>query len=80
MNCKEGDLAIVSGCPVNEINGQIVEVMSMHGPLLDFGIAWNCTSPSMREHGFLSLPVPDVFLRPISGVPVHDEQLDEVSA
>lgn len=80
MNSKPGDLAYVSGAPVEEINGSTVEVLSRAAPFREHGSAWNCTCPSMREQGFAFLPIPDVFLRPISGVPVHDEQLDEVPA
>lgn len=80
MNCKPGDLAVVSGLPVADCNGQIVEVISIFGPLRDFGLAWNCSNATMRDVGFPSLPIPDAMLRPISGVPVHDEQIDKVIA
>ena len=81
MNVKAGDLAVVRSpdiCP--EIHDSIVEVLSYFGDLRNHGPAWNCTCPSMREQGFSSLPIADSMLRPISGVPVHDEQLDEVTA
>ncbi|CAG9194105.1 conserved hypothetical protein [Paraburkholderia caribensis] len=80
MNVKAGDMAIVTGSPVPEINGQIVEVLSLFGELLGEGLAWLCTCHSMRDEGYPSLPIPDSMLRPISGVPVRDEQLDEVTA
>ena len=81
MNVSAGDLAVVRSsdiCP--EIHDSIVEVLSYFGDLLDYGPAWNCTCPSMRDAGFPSLPIADSMLRPISGVPVHDERLDEVPA
>jgi hypothetical protein len=80
MNVKPGDLAVVTGCPVTELNGCPVEVLSRAADDFEFGPMWNCTAPSMREEGFEQIPIPDAMLRPISGMPVHDEQLDEVTA
>ncbi|SIT43711.1 conserved hypothetical protein [Paraburkholderia piptadeniae] len=81
MNVKPGDLAIVRSsdvCP--EIHGAIVEVLSASAPFKGYGPGWNCTCASMRDAGFAHLPIPDSMPKPISGVPVHDEQLDEVIA
>lgn len=73
MNCKPGDLAYVTGSPVEQLNGLTVEVLSRSAPFKKYGPAWNCTSASMREQGFSDLPIPDSMLRPISGVPLADE-------
>jgi hypothetical protein len=80
MNCKPGDLAVVTGCPIEACNDQVVEAISIHGPLRDYGIAWNCTNSRIREAGFASMPIPDAMLRPISGVPLFYAALDEVPA
>ncbi|KPD17248.1 hypothetical protein ADM96_20265 [Burkholderia sp. ST111] len=80
MNCKPNDLAVVTGCPIADCNDQVVEVVSLYGPLREFGLAWNCTNSRIREAGFPLMPIPDAMLRPISGLPVHGEQIDEVTA
>ncbi len=82
MNCKPGDLAITHGMHDSENNGVIVEVLSLSDPR---GI-WLCrTRFPMREIETRQLlagegHLCDQNLRPISGVPVHDEVLDEVVA
>jgi hypothetical protein len=77
---KPGDLAVVKGCPIGDCNGQIVEIVSFFGELRDFGPSWNCSNNEMREEGFPALPIPDSMLFPISGVPLNDEQPNEVTA
>lgn len=84
MNCKPGDLAYLSHhC---EAEGTIVEVISAainHGSDLP---AWNCRSRtpvncwmtvSKVNRLTTQFIVEDQYLRPISGVPVEDEQHDE---
>lgn len=86
MNCKPGDLAyIVAGQSV----GAIVEVVKGATPYED-GPAWECKSrhelPCAKPGELFSdrvanrFRVRDSWLRPISGVPVNDEQRDEVTA
>ncbi|CAJ0701664.1 hypothetical protein LMG19089_02895 [Ralstonia edaphis] len=88
MNCKPGDLAyIVRATPsTQEAVGVIVEVIG-RGRDIDDMPAWNVRVPerfeiSSRATGQKSfmnrVNVPDAWLRPISGVPVHDEECDEV--
>lgn len=90
MNCKPGDLAYLSSDCVDE--GVIVEVLKA-GPLFDGYPSWHCHSRTpircemMRgdknlggEHFMTEICVQDRYLRPISGVPVHDVVRDEVSA
>ncbi|WP_416048971.1 hypothetical protein [Cupriavidus basilensis] len=92
MNCKPGDLAFIArsdGAPENL--GRIVEVVSLEpawtskkgvvcwlvkakSPLVGFDIRTG------RKSTHTEISAPDAWLRPISGVPVHDEQHDEVIA
>jgi hypothetical protein len=78
MNCKIGDLAVVTGCPIANCNDQVVEVVSLYGPLRKFGLAWNCTNSRIRMAGFPMVPIPDAMLRPISGLPVDDEVTEDL--
>lgn len=88
MNCKLGDLAYIIGA---ENAGAVVEVIvcdeywsSVEGvpfcvvesrsPLHAMDLDGNPTTMTRRGS------IADSRLRPISGVPVHDEQLDEVTA
>ncbi|RDU99208.1 hypothetical protein [Trinickia dinghuensis] len=80
MNIEPGVLAVVRGCPTADCNDQIVEIVSRAPPLADFGASWNCTNSRIQEAGFAFLPIPHSMLRPIGGTPLHDEQLDEVTA
>lgn len=82
MNCKPGDLAyIVQSDAGNE--GVVVEVIRLcdertriHGEP-----TWLCrtSTPRITNMGFPDTEsgVQDRRLRPISGVPVHDEEHDE---
>lgn len=90
MNCKPGDLAYITRATANaaEAVGVVVEVMQ-RGRDIDGMPAWHVQVPdrfvvSNRLTGRKAfknrLNVPDAWLRPISGVPVHDEQHDEVPA
>lgn len=87
MNCKPGDLAATTGMLNPENNDVIVEVMSV-STVTEKGAFWNVLlrTPALVEYGPLvgtysvRVVVADANLRPISGVPVHDEQLDEVTA
>lgn len=87
MNCKPGDLAYLSSDCVNE--GVIVEVLRAG---LIIGVdspTWHCKSRtpihcmrqlSGKDVWTTEICVEDRYLRPISGVPVHDEVTDEVTA
>lgn len=89
VNCKPGDLAIVvraDGAPA--AIGRVVEVLRL-APDVDGLPAWVVQFRGVgvvrnKESGALTLGVdadcPDAWLRPISGVPVQDEQRDEVAA
>ncbi|WP_156545811.1 hypothetical protein [Cupriavidus sp. D384] len=88
MNCKPGDMAIVlraDGAPASI--GRIVEVIEV-APDIDGQPAWVVRFQGVgvcknKETGELTLDTdadcPDAWLRPISGVPVEDEQHDEVT-
>ncbi|MBR7929418.1 hypothetical protein [Burkholderia ambifaria] len=80
MNVKPGDLAMVTNCPIDELNGRPVEVLSAGPDMPAFGTSWNCTCESMLAEGYQSLPIPDSMLRRIGGVPVTDDISDEVTA
>lgn len=83
MNCKPGDLAVTVGL-VDGNNGLIVQVIEGS----DCGKGWVCHAmrkvmadkdkekPVMVPAGS-TLLIADSNLRPISGVPVHDEQPEE---
>lgn len=92
MNCKRGDLAYIvvpPGYP-KTVDGRIVEVGVDGECQLDTiappGVAiWLCRFPTpwfnKRAGIWVTVcNVRDDWLRPISGVPVHDEQPDEVTA
>lgn len=87
MNCKPGDLAYLSSDCTSE--GLVVEVLSEAvNPGSDLP-AWNCKSRTpvncqWQRSGKLESRTEficeDQYLRPITGVLVHDEQHDEVKA
>ncbi|MFX3547684.1 hypothetical protein V8918_02840 [Ralstonia mannitolilytica] len=89
MNCKPGDMAIIVRCTIEENIGHVVHVHSSYGEVPGYGFCWNvdCPTPLIavsladnqryrRNDGY----IPDDWLRPISGVPVHDEERGEVTA
>jgi hypothetical protein len=89
MNCKPGDLAIIVRNPYPENVGKVIEVLSPFGEWGAEGFCWifrsvsplvgndSLTGARMRgSEGFIA----DRVLRPISGVPVDEEQRDEVRA
>lgn len=85
MNCKPGDMAYLSSDCVAE--GVIVEVLS--AAAYDGPPAWNVrsrtpvsceTTLSKKILERTEFMCEDKYLRPISGVPVHDEQHNEVMA
>lgn len=91
MNCKPGDLAIIIKAMIPENVGKIVRVVEFFRNDERFGPLWTveCESihnavgleylqPRARSH--LPLHGPDDWMRPVSGLPVHDEQRDEVPA
>lgn len=87
MNCKPGDLAYLSSDCVDE--GVVVEVLKPVARAADQLPAWHCRSRTplrcTRERSgkdcmTTEFAIEDRYLRPISGVPVHDEQRDEVAA
>lgn len=91
MNCKPGDMAIIAvpeDWARKTLDGKIVEVVRLvlprgEGAEFDQRPTWWCVFNSawFNDHGrmFLESPVLDSWLRPISGVPVKDEQIDEVT-
>jgi hypothetical protein len=89
MNCKPGDLAIViRGLTHPSPNvGRVVEVVSRFADHEVLGCCWRCKStqamkvrtPRGDAHA-TEFWVPDAWLRPVSGLPMHDEQCDEVPA
>ncbi|MBB1630286.1 hypothetical protein [Cupriavidus sp. UME77] len=92
MNVKAGDLAYIVGTVVPENNGHIVEVLfrDPEGTIWDSEPRWVVKSAGRKLFGISQQTgehvevvvgsLADRFLRPISGVPVHDEQHDEVTA
>lgn len=89
MNCKPGILAmVIRGLTSPSPNvGRIVEVISRIDDHELFGPRWLCASDTPMEvrtprgEGLATqFSIPDAWLRPVSGLPVNDEQLDEVTA
>ncbi|CAB3742676.1 hypothetical protein LMG24238_06922 [Paraburkholderia sediminicola] len=90
MNCKEGDLAYaVRGLYTRHDRPPVVEVVSFYAMHPEFGVIWLVrsreplrflSSDGEREGFNREVHAADDWLRPISGVPVLDEQLDEVPA
>jgi hypothetical protein len=86
MNCKPGDLALVIRAELPENIGIVVEVVE-RCELFGEGY-WLCRARTPRAtlNGFGHVvvadsgSVPDSWLRPISGVPVAEEIIDEVTA
>lgn len=88
MNCKVGDMAIVVRDSGSGASGAIVEVLR-RSDRTDGTPAWvvqfskgyelshRCSGRVLSHN---QARVPDAWLLPISGVPVHDEQHDEVTA
>jgi len=90
MNCKPGDLAYIVRSRISENIGAIVEVLSFYR-CEDRDCWYVKTFRPMKGTVRKSHPtiIPgspikyycfDTDLRPISGVPVHDEVTEEVSA
>ena len=84
MNCKPGDLAYLSHECVQQ--GVVVEVLQLCATEVS---AWHCKSRTPlsctwqltgKEEMLTEFVVDDRYLRPISGVPVHEETFEEVSA
>lgn len=92
MNVKAGDLAIVvvpADWPRKTLDGRIVEVVRFvppRGPGAEWDQrpTWWCVFQSawFTDRGYMvtECPLLDSWLRPISGVPVTDDVLDEVTA
>jgi hypothetical protein len=86
MNCKPGDLAYLSSECVDE--GVIVEVLSAVVRAPGELPAWNCRSKTpirctweikRTDCMATEVAIEDRYLRPISGVPVHEEQSETAS-
>ena len=87
MNCKPGDLAYIVSSLFPENVGKVVKV-------IELATAWNgnegwicevCTPlKALKPEGAIKaekrIHCRDSSLRPISGVPIHDEEHDEVTA
>lgn len=90
MNCKPGDMAIIvvpAYWPRKTLSDKIVEVVRFvpprgPGPEWDQRPTWwcKCSTAWFNDHGVMLLEshVLDSWLRPISGVSVHDEVVDKV--
>lgn len=89
MNCKPGDLAYLLASFRDENVGRVVQVVRRAGDHWLMGPMWVARAcgplPTVDYGGrpsgdHATAECPDAWLRPISGVPVHDEQRDEVPA
>lgn len=83
MNCKPGILAVIvvpSDWPSKKLDGRVVEVVRLHGPLgdpmKDQRPTWWCKFPTpwfSNRKPVHQCPILDSWLRPISGVPLDHE-------
>jgi hypothetical protein len=86
VNCKPGDLAYIIRSEIPENVGAVVEVLRLDAEQsIESGepVWWTRSpAPTMHSNGVIDYDgvVEDSRLRPISGVPVHDEERDEVPA
>ncbi|MNT97844.1 hypothetical protein D3C72_2402610 [compost metagenome] len=90
MNCKPGELAIlVRADAAPYLIGRVVSVIEAAPDMPPYGPAWvvRFQSPTLvpRKKTYNSVmdtdaDCPDAWLKPVSGIPTHDEQLDEVPA
>ncbi|MBB2915885.1 hypothetical protein [Cupriavidus alkaliphilus] len=90
MNCKPNDLAIVIRADaVPELIGQIVKVLHPTWPDSPHGFVWmvRFQAPQVFPGWFSGTAIvdtdahcPDAWLKPITGLPVHDDVPDEVTA
>ncbi|MGH8789760.1 MAG: hypothetical protein ACREYA_32400 [Cupriavidus necator] len=90
MNCKQHDLAIVIRADaVPELIGQIVEVLHPSMMFCPYGPVWVVRFQKPEAFpcvftgaGIISTDAdcPDAWLKPITGLPVHDDVPDEVAA
>jgi hypothetical protein len=87
MNCKPGDLAIIIASDFPEEIGMVVEVLPDSLVDEEFGFCWHirakrpvaCWDPATGKDVFNSeFCVPDSDLRPVTGLPVHDEVTDDI--
>lgn len=86
MNCKPGDLAVTTGMLEPKNNDVIVEVESLDSTN-QYGAIWNVKhrTPMFVDWGpgagrwVTNGQIHDCNLRPISGVPMRDEQLEEIT-
>ncbi|MDR5825846.1 hypothetical protein [Caballeronia sp. LZ043] len=90
MNCKPGDLAYIvvpADWPIKTVDGHVVEVVHLHptysAQASDRRPTWWCRFPTpwLNSNGALvsQAYVMDSWLRPISGVPVNDEEPADVN-
>lgn len=84
MNCKPGDLAVVrSTCPLEHIRGHILRTVRWVGELDGFPDIWEfdwCGDKQPSDDGKSCNGgfIPDRYLLPISGLPVHDEVSEDL--
>lgn len=88
MNCKPGDLAILIHASVKDNIGMIVSVGESAGCREGYSACWYIkASPKKVTIGNAvrafkpdeALWCPDEWLRPVSGLPVTDDIIDEVT-
>lgn len=86
MNCKPGDLAIVTYTPNGECVGSVVKIKEGWGLYDDFGYLWTvehmhpvrCTRDGIFSGMKTISQCPDKWLKPVSGLPIDDEVTDDV--
>ncbi|SPK73695.1 conserved protein of unknown function [Cupriavidus taiwanensis] len=90
MNCKPNDLAIVTRADaVPELIGQIVKVLQASLNFCPYGPVWVVRFQAPKQFPCYfpgaclittDADCPDAWLRPITGLPVHDDVPEEVTA
>lgn len=89
MNCKPGDLAIIIHDPdfKGQDLGKLVEVIKGEGLDCDGDYCWECQPLSPLtgcdegrvETNLTLIDIPDAWLKPVSGLPLDEEVLEEIS-
>ena len=88
MNCKPGDLAIVTHTPDGSSIGAVVRVIEAWGSYANYGHLWTVqhARPVQCFKGDGSGPSgiktilqhPDAWLKPVSGLPIDDEVTEDL--
>lgn len=82
MRCKQGDMAYVVKAPLGGPIGIVVKVERFDSHHEHYGPLWLCIGrdplPTIGLGDRKDVLISDDWLRPIGGVPIHDEVTDDM--